>query len=240
MKKEEWRNIPGFEGYYQVSDMGNVRSLDRWVTYSNGGDRFYKGRIIDGSVNNKGYRKFTLRKNSRGRAYSASQLVAMAFLNHTPNGHESVIDHKNGIRTDDRVENLQIVTNRANCTTCFRSNEDSFTSDHVGVSWHTHHSKWRSRINYENIEIHLGFHNNELDASDAYQKALSKIEHGIFNPEDYKLNYTSIYKGVYFDKKVEKFRARIQIKNKYINIGIFKTELEAHNALNKFKLENNI
>ena len=46
--------------------------------------------------------------------------------------------------------------------------------------------KWNSRIYYEGIDIHLGLFDNETDASDAYQKALSKIENGSFNPNDYK------------------------------------------------------
>ena len=226
--KEIWKDVPGYEGYYQVSDFGRVKRLDRVVIDSRGGKRFYKGRIIKGSIN-KGYRQTTL----RGTCFTFSQLVAMAFLGYKLNGHKLVVDHKNGNRSDDRVENLRLVSHRANTSTCFRKDSKSLNSGYAGVSWHKSNSKWRANIRYKGEIIYLGLFNTELEASEAYKKALAKIEDGTFNAEDYKSNFTSKHKGVYFNKASNKWVSRVRVNGKQKYLGIFKTELEAHHAYQK-------
>ena len=98
----------------------------------------------------------------------------------------------------------------------------------------------RSRIYYDGISIHLGLFDNETDASDAYQKALSKIENGNFNPNDYKPKYSSKYKGVNFNKASNKWRAHITIKGSRKFLGYFKTEEEAYEAQQKVLKEYNL
>lgn len=232
--KEVWKDIPGFEGSHQASNMGRVRSLDRTVVYKDGRERFYKSRVLEGSVNKTtGYRQVRLSVNDKGKTYNTSQLVAMAFLGHTPDGHTKVVDHINGNRLDDRVENLRIVTHRANSSTCFRKDSKTLSSRFTGVSWFKRGKNWFSSIQYEGEIIYLGSYDNELEASKSYQKALSEINNGVFNPDDYKPDYTSRYKGVYFHKKSNKWRAQIQYKGKQKYLGSFQTELEAHNAYQK-------
>lgn len=239
MEKEEWRDIPGYEGYYQVSNLGGVRSLDRTVVFSDGRERFYKGRVIDGNVQN-GYKQTTLGINGSSQCLSFSRLAAMAFLGHKPNGHKLVVDHINGDKSDDRVENLRIVTNRANTSTCFRSNRDSFTSGHAGVYWDKKMTKWQSQIQHKGVRVHLGYYDTELEASNIYQSALSKIEDGSFDCNDYKPKWMSEYKGVSFHKLRNKWTARITANGKQKHIGYFKTEIEAHKAYqSKLKELNN-
>jgi len=237
--EEIWKDIPNYEGYYQASNLGRVRSLDRTVTYSDGRERFYKGKIIDGSVQ-KGYRQTTLRGDGIVRTLKFSQIIAMAFLGHEPNGHKLVVDHINGDKSDDRVENLRIVTQRANITTCFRSDRGSFSSGHVGVSWIERHSAWRSIIAHNGVAVRLGEYDTELEASNAYQSALSKIKDGSFNHSDYRPIFTSEHKGVGFHKATNKWQAHIRINGKQKHIGLFKTELEAHQAYLKAKKEHNL
>jgi len=239
MEKEEWRDIPNYEGYYQASNLGRVRSLDRRVTYSNGHDRFYKGRVIKGSVN-KGYRQTTLCANGTKRAFKFSQLVAITFLGHNLNGVTLVVDHINGDKSDDRVENLRIVTHRANTTTCFRSDKEFLSSKYAGVHWHKKTSMWTAKIRYNGVRSHLGYHDSELEASTAYQSALFKIKDGSFNHNDYKPKFSSKYKGVSFSKRDNKWQAHITVNGKQKHIGLFKTELEAHKAYqSKLKELNN-
>ncbi|HHX61321.1 MAG TPA: hypothetical protein GX707_11520 [Epulopiscium sp.] len=234
---EVWRDVPGYEGYYQVSSLGRVRSLDRTVTTKHGVERFYKGRIIKGNVNGDGYRQTTLKKNNIGRAFLFSQVVAMTFLGHEPNGNTLVVDHINGDRSDDRVDNLRIVTNRANATTCFRSDRGSFTSTYVGVYWAKSSDRWGAQIQHNGVGTGLGYYDTEIEASKAYQLALSKIKDGSFNPNDYKPKLTSKYKGVCFHKASNKWMAYITINGKRKHIGLFKTELEAHHAYLKAEKE---
>jgi len=234
---EEWRDIPNYEGYYQASDKGRVRSLDRTVVFRNGREKFYKGKIIKGSLNEDGYRQTTLSGDGICRNFKFSQLVAMAFLGHEPNGHELVVDHINGDKSDDRVENLRIVSHRANTTICFRSNEESFSSQYVGVHWNKKSSKWKAQIEHEGVSLHLGLYNTEIEAFNAYHLALSKIKDGSFNHNDYKRKWTSEYKGVYFDKSRNKWRAQIRINGKQKHLGYHHTELGAHHAYLKAEKE---
>ena len=227
--EEIWKDVPNYEGYYQASNIGRVRSLDRTVEFSNGRERFYRGGVIKGSVD-KGYRRTTLNIDGVGRYLKFSQIVAMAFLGHEPNGHTLVVDHINGDRSDNRVENLRIVTQRANTSTCFRSKEETFSSRYVGVNWDKKTSKWASKIYHNGVITALGFYDTELEASNAYQSALSKIDGGSFDPNYYKPKFTSEYKGVNFHKATNKWQARIIINGKRKHIGLFKTELEAHKA----------
>lgn len=171
-KLEIWRDIPNYEGKYQVSNLGRVKNIHR-------------NKILSGGIC-RNYRLFTLTYEGKQRSFKASQLVAMAFLGHVPNGNISVVDHINGDRTDDRVENLRVVSNRDNVSTCFRSNKETLSSKYVGVSWCTRDSIWVTRIQYEGVNINLGSYNSELEASEAYQSALNKIKDGTFNLEDYK------------------------------------------------------
>ena len=216
---EIWRDIPGYEGKYQVSDSGRVKNTGR-------------NKILSGSIA-RGYRQFTLTSEGTGKTFRASQLVAMAFLGHIPNGNISVVDHINGDRADNRVENLQIVTNRENSSVCFRTDKEDLSSEYVGVSWVTRDSVWTARIQYEGVNINLGSFNSEIKASEAYQLALRKIKYGIFNLEDYKPNWTSNYKGVSFYKSRNKWMAYIRVDSKQKTLGYFETELEAYEARQK-------
>ena len=234
-EKETWKDIPGYENYYQVSNMGRVRSLDRTVEFSDGRKRFYKGKVLSPRMRD-GYKYVTLTMKDRKKTFKISQLVAMAFLGHKPDGYKLVVDHINGNRSDDRVDNLRVVTNRANTTTCFRSDNGTFSSEYVGVHWDIKSLKWRTSIQYDGINIHLGLFDNETDASNAYQKALSKIENGSFNPETYKRKY----KGIDFNKTSGKWRARIRINKKRKSLGSFQTEKEAYEAYQKALKEYNL
>jgi len=167
---EVWKDIPGYDGLYQVSNLGRVYSLPReWVS-GKGAISKHEGKILKGSTS-RGYRLVQLCINGNMKAYKIHQLVAIAFLNHIPNGYELVIDHINDNKLDNRVENLQIVTQRFNsCKT-----QGKYTSKYKGVSWHKKSNKWVSQITINGMVKHLGLFNCELEASKAYQKALKEL-----------------------------------------------------------------
>lgn len=115
---EVWKDIPGYEGEYQVSNIGRVRSLDRTVDIANSKygnhKRVFKGRILKPKIAaSRGYPFVMLRlKNEKTITISIHRCVCMAFLPN-PNGYNDV-NHKNGIRTDNRVENLEWCTRQYN------------------------------------------------------------------------------------------------------------------------------
>ncbi len=113
---EEWRDLTEFIGRYQVSSFGRIKSLKREYLKS---DVIRKQRL-----DRYGYCKIILTKNSRLYTKSTHQLVAIEFLNHTPNkGVINVVDHKNSIRVDNFFKNLQLITQLENFRKRTRKNK---------------------------------------------------------------------------------------------------------------------
>lgn len=115
---EEWRDVEGFEGFYQVSNLGRVRSLDRIVPYPNSryvngvGKREFLGKILKLNTNKHGYLQVTLRKNGIQTTHKVHQLVAIAFLKKPD--FRCVVNHKNSKRDDNQVDNLEWCTQQQN------------------------------------------------------------------------------------------------------------------------------
>jgi hypothetical protein len=109
---EQWKDIPGFDGYYQASPLGNIRSLDRH-TYQ--GERIgyvlRKGKVLRAAIWG-GYYGVVLRVDSKSWTVPVHRLVAMTF--HPAVEGKNEVNHKNGIKTDNRAENLEWVTRREN------------------------------------------------------------------------------------------------------------------------------
>lgn len=102
---EEWRDIKGYEGWYQVSNTGRVRSLDRVVVSKCGVKRFYPGREIVPCDAGKTYRNVPLSKGGFHRTPRLCRLVAEAFVPN-PHGYNQV-NHKDEDKTNDRADNLE-------------------------------------------------------------------------------------------------------------------------------------
>lgn len=96
---EQWRDVVGYEGYYQVSDHGRVRSLP-------GGYR--AGRVLTGGLSQLGYRRHVLCRDGTRRTITTHVLVARAFLGAPPDGTE--VCHWNDVHDDNRLANLRYGT----------------------------------------------------------------------------------------------------------------------------------
>lgn len=109
---EEWRDIEGFDGY-QVSNMGRVKSLDR-IVQCGSSTRRIPGLILKIRKDKDGYDTVGFKKGKYGKSYllKVHRLVAKAFIPN-PNNYEC-IDHINGVRDDNRVENLRWCTVKMN------------------------------------------------------------------------------------------------------------------------------
>ena len=171
--KEIWKDVPTFEGLYQVSSLGNVRSLDRIVVDKRGGIKRYESMPIKSRLNRYGYLKIGLRNVVTGqKTFNVHQLVVWAFIGHAPSGNSNLVtDHINEIKTDNRIVNLQAITNRENTS---RSVKNA-TSIYTGVCWNKQKKKWTAYINIDKQKKHLGQFNCETKASLVYDKELKKI-----------------------------------------------------------------
>lgn len=173
MQKEIWKDIPGYEKLYQVSNIGRIKSLKRFIVRGNNG-WICKESILTNKFDNHGYYFISLSKNRTKRQFFIHKLVLMAFTGYNSNGrYDKVIDHINNIKTDNRLENLQIITQRENTSKDkFRINT---TSKYIGVYWNKHAKQWAARITVNKEKIYLGYFKNEYDAYLAYKKELNKI-----------------------------------------------------------------
>ena len=102
---EEWRDIPGYEGHYQVSDHGRVRSLDRVVQHRNGRKSSIKGRTLKPAIHVAGYPYFSLYINNMPKRRTAHSLVLESFVGPRPNGMEGC--HADGEPMNSHVDNLR-------------------------------------------------------------------------------------------------------------------------------------
>jgi len=105
---EIWKKIIGFEKQYEISSIGNLRSIDRLVDHYRGGKRLYKGSIKNTRLNDKGYYRCNLKKDGKRYDFTIHRLVAIAFLDKAEN--KEIINHINGIKSDNRIENLEWCT----------------------------------------------------------------------------------------------------------------------------------
>jgi len=163
--KEIWKDVPNYIGRYQVSNLGNVKSLKRkWVI---------KDKILKNQNGTSGYLIVMLSKKSNIKTFQVHQLVTMAFLNHIPNGYNGlIVDHINNNSFDNRLENLQLITARENVT----KDKKGGSSKYIGVCWDKINNKWKSAIQINSKIKNLGRFKNEYDAHLAYQKALKNLK----------------------------------------------------------------
>ncbi len=160
---EVWKDIPTFQGKYQVSNLGNVRSLN-----------YRKKGIIktlSKTLNCRGRYGVDLSKNGK-KKFQIHQLSAMAFLNHKPCGHKIVVDHIDNNKQNDKLYNLQLLTNRENTVKDMKVGTSSYT----GVCWNKNSKKWQAQIYKKGKIKHLGYFTDEKEAAQAYKNELTKIK----------------------------------------------------------------
>lgn len=111
--KEIWKDIEGYEDLYQVSNLGNVRSLDRYITYSTGRVQLLRGKLLKCSEQSTGYYTVGLYDiNHKSTTLSVHRLVASAFLDNSANLPE--VNHKDGNKANNAVSNLEWATEMDN------------------------------------------------------------------------------------------------------------------------------
>ena len=227
IEKEEFRDIKGYEGHYQVSNFGNVKSYHTNKPM---------GRILKPATNSVGYLFVVLYDNNRRRTYGIHQLIAMAFLGHKPDGHKLLVNHKDGNKLNNSIGNLEVVTQRQNLSR-YRYDKDNLSSKYTGVSWANAINKWKATICSNYKDTHLGFFEKEYDAHIAYETALKNIGNKAYF-DNIKPKFTSKYKGVSWNKPMSKWRAMGYLDGKYKHIGYFNTEIEAHEAYKEHSQNN--
>jgi hypothetical protein len=178
MKNEIYLNINDYIGLYQISNFGNTKSLlkirpcgkHKFV------DRIYEEKLLKNFTDKRGYVYVTLTKDGVNKKYLLHRLIAETFIENKNN--LPYVNHINGIKNDNRIENLEWVSAREN--NCHYSNLRKLkTSKYVGVNFDLRSKKWRSQITLNKNKIHLGYF---LTEEEAYQQRINfELKNNIIN-----------------------------------------------------------
>jgi len=143
---EIWKQIIGYEDLYEISNLGNVKSLQKG---------FKKEKLLKNRHNDSGYVRVDLRSNSKSKTIYTHRLVAIHFI---PNNDNKLqVNHINGNKSDNRVENLEWVSNTEN--QCHRYDKTKTASKFIGVS--KQRKNWKAQITHKGKDIYLGYFKTE-------------------------------------------------------------------------------
>lgn len=223
LEVEVWKEIPIYDGMYQASSCGRIKSFKN---HHNVSERILK------QCNRGKYLIVSLSNGLERSYYGVHQLVAMAFLGHVPDGtHRIVVDHKDNDKHNNHVDNLQLIPQRENTV---KDMKKGSTTDFIGIRFVERLGKWVSYIMYNKRKVYLGMFELEIDAANAYKKALAEWEQGLDLNVLYPLSIkTSQYKGVSWHRQSGMWQATY--RGKYL--GLFDTDLEAHQVREKYILQ---
>lgn len=183
MTEEIWKDIPDYEGLYQVSSIGRVRSLDR---------PHRKGQLL--SINKKsryGHVGVNLCKNGHNKPFSVHKLVALAFIGPRPEKME--VRHLNGIANDNRVENLVYGTSKENAADAIKHGTKRIASKKISEHMKQKHALGLHPIKGEDN----GFSKlTENDVKSIREKRKSGLQLKEIASE-FKINYRHVWKIVH-------------------------------------------
>ncbi len=193
---EEWKDIVGYENFYQISTLGRVKSLERYRIHKKRGKELINNRILKQTKSNKTRLFVSLWKNRKNKVKSVSLIMGEIFFNHKycPIKKE-LIDHINNNSLDNRLENLQVITNRKNST-----KDKKPKSKFNGV--YKSKNKFRATITFNNKSYTLGYSYSAEKAHNWYLEAVKLIENN--QSFEHLINQKSDEKVIFYSKLNEK------------------------------------
>lgn len=154
------KDIPGYENLYSVSEAGIVTAYEKIIKMPKGGIKKINEHIPVHGVTKKGYLKVWLTKDKTRKLFFVHRLVLKTFIGDS----KLQVNHKNKIKTDNRLENLEYVTNRENCV--HRLDKTKTSSKYIGVA--KHRNKWVAQKFINGRQNYIGLFATELEAHNAY------------------------------------------------------------------------
>jgi hypothetical protein len=173
---EIWKPIVGYEGFYEVSNLGRIKTKERFIERKDKTFFMLHERIRKLVLHKKtGYLQVSICVENKVKMCSAHRMVASTFIDNPLNKPQ--VNHINGIKTDNRVENLEWCTNREN--TIHRIDKTKTKHKYTGIKFHN--NRWIAEYKHKGQSLYLGCFKNEIDAALAYEtkiKQLNKIANG--------------------------------------------------------------
>lgn len=243
MTRESWKDIKKYEGLYQISNLGRVKSLERFANGKGGRKRLVKERILKTKVHGHGYEAVAISKDGKKTTFSVHRLVAIAFI---PNPEfKETVNHIDGVKTNNVLANLEWATHKENSRHAVSTglkpasnpNKNGRVQGEKNTSAKLNDEKVlfireNSRRNGGSLSVREL--SNMFGVCTAVISAVSSFKiwkHvGGRNEMDknYNLSQTG-YKNVHISGK--KFRGYFTLAGKLHKCGTFSTPLEAHEAV---------
>lgn len=191
LHNEIWKDIPEFKGY-QASNLGRIKSLGR--NYFNGVSYFTRqGRIMKINVKNSaGYYMLSIWIDARQKSKMVHRLVAFAFLKRIDG--KNYINHKDGNKLNNRVENLEYCSNRENSIHYLNS------IGHTENGIYFIKGKWMVRIRLKGTRLTFGYYIDKSRAIDIRDVIIEKVENSDMNQNDI-INLAKEYRKLYSDTR---------------------------------------
>lgn len=170
-----WKDILGYEGLYQVSNSGLVKSLPKQWVNGIGKLQSHNGIILRQCINSEGYCGVALSKNKISKSFRVHRLVISAFCENKNN--LPYVDHIDADKQNNNISNLRWCTGRQNA---IWKNEKNIKKSckSVGVDFYKITNRYRARIIIDGIQKNLGYYKTEEEAKFAYDSALNEYIKG--------------------------------------------------------------
>lgn len=168
--EEEWRDIIGYEGLYQVSTHGRIKALQRAVPRRNIMHP-YKERIRKQGVTARGYCVVSLCKQGKTTWFSVHRLVAKHYL--LDYSQELLVNHINNVKVDNRLANLEMTTSRYNN---HHYKMQICGQKFIGITENKGRNTYAARITHHKIPYFLGSFKTKEEAQNAYYAKLKELE----------------------------------------------------------------
>jgi NUMOD4 motif/HNH endonuclease/AP2 domain len=166
--EEIWKDIIGYEGLYQISNYGEVKSLPKtWLSGKNNIKK-HNGIVLKNGKSRQ-YLNVNLRIGKIKKTLKPHRLVAIHFIDN-PNNYECV-DHIDGNKHNNNVYNLRWCTIRENSS--FNNRNVNKTSKYTGVCWYKRLNKWQAQAEINGKKVYIGLYKTEEEAHEAYLNAIS-------------------------------------------------------------------
>ena len=190
---EVWKDVVGFEDYYEVSNTGKVRRKDHITVYKNGARARFSQTILKPSVFKKGYLMVYLSVKSKKKTKSVHRIVAEAFIPNPEN--KETVNHIDCDKTNNHVSNLEWLSNEENIQHSVengryeyrderkmlgrRKQKGNYTSQYYGVSYDKVNNKWIMQFTYKGKRTYKGGFETEEEAAEAYIMELKKCGYDV-------------------------------------------------------------
>lgn len=162
---EIWKDIVGFEGLYQISNYGNIKSCKRLVNAKFGSKRLVNERLLSLGKDKDGYLMAILCQDATKKTVKIHRLVADAFIDKIDG--KNLVNHIDSEKSNNLVSNLEWVSSLEN--NCHSRLNMKSSSRYTGVSFHKKDNRFRATATINGKKVNLGNFKNEVDA---YNKRL--------------------------------------------------------------------